>query len=167
MQVDGVRNGRSSPGRTQAALSGGEGRVLPGLAKAKLFLKDMIHIGEDGSARRNHRLTKIMQLPPGDRRKAMYAFLRGDTPFCLPAGRVGQLLPWNPLEALPRSLQAAFHRALLHALLGFRSYITHNEAMSTFPQWMAAAAQTFGQWIESLVAQDFPTFCERSRVVSV
>ena len=32
-----------------------------GLAKAKLFLEDMIHTGY---AWRNHRLTKIMQLPP-------------------------------------------------------------------------------------------------------
>ena len=62
-----------------------------GPAKAKLFLEDMIQIGEDGYARRNHRLTKIMQLPPGDRRKATYAFLRGDTPFYPPAGRVRQL----------------------------------------------------------------------------
>ena len=51
-------------------------------AKAKLFLKDMIQIGEDHYARRNRRLTKIMQLPPGGRRKASYAFQRGDTPFC-------------------------------------------------------------------------------------
>ena len=39
MQVDGVLNGTSSPGRTQAALRGGESR---GPAKAKLFLEDMI-----------------------------------------------------------------------------------------------------------------------------
>ena len=38
--------------------------------------------------------------------------------------------------------------------------------MSTFPQWMAAAAQTFGQWIESWVAQGFPTFRVRSHEVS-
>ena len=47
-----------------------------------------------------------------------------------------------------------------------RSYITHDEAMSTFPQWMAAAARAFGQWIESWVAQDYHTFRERSRTVS-
>ena len=57
-------------------------------AKAKLFLEDMIQIEEHGYTRRNHRLTKIMQLPPRDRRKAVYAFLRGDTPLCPPAGRV-------------------------------------------------------------------------------
>ena len=69
-----------------------------GPAKARLFLEDMIHIGENGYARRNHRLTKIMQLPPGDRRKATYAFLRSDTPFCPPASRVRQLPPWNPFD---------------------------------------------------------------------
>ena len=41
-----------------------------GPAKAKLFLEDMIQIGEDGYARRNHRLTQIMQLPMRDQRKA-------------------------------------------------------------------------------------------------
>ena len=35
-----------------------------GLVKAKLFLEDMILLGEDGCARRNRRLTRIMQLPP-------------------------------------------------------------------------------------------------------
>ena len=99
----------------------------------------MIEIGADGYARRNHRLTKIMQQLPGDRRKATYAFLRGGAPFCLPAGRVRQLPPWKPFDGLLGSLQA-FQRAPLHALLVSRWYITHNEAMSTFPQWMAAAA---------------------------
>ena len=79
-----------------------------GPAKAQLFLEDMIQIGEDGYARRNHRLTKIMQLPPGDRRKATYAFLRGDTSFCPPAGRVRQLPPWSPFETLSMASQAAF-----------------------------------------------------------
>ena len=37
----------------------------------------------------------------------------------------------------------------MHVLLVSRSYIMHDEAMSPFPQWMAAAAQAFGQWIES------------------
>ena len=73
-----------------------------------MFLEDMIKIGEDGYARRNHRLTKIMQLPSGDRRKATYAVLRGDTPICPPAARVRQLPPWNPFEGLPGSLRAAF-----------------------------------------------------------
>ena len=59
-----------------------------GPAKAKLFVEDMIQIGEDVYARRNHQLTQIMRLPMQDRRRAVYAFLRGDTPFCPPAGRV-------------------------------------------------------------------------------
>ena len=46
-----------------------------GPPKAKLTLDDMIQIGEDAYARRNHRLNKIMQLPPGDQRKATYPFL--------------------------------------------------------------------------------------------
>ena len=35
-----------------------------GPAKAKLFVEDMVQVGEDVSARRNHRLTQIMQLCP-------------------------------------------------------------------------------------------------------
>ena len=60
----------------------------PHAGKAKLFVEDTIQIGEDVYARRNHRLTRIMQLPMRDRRKVVYAFLRGDTPFCPPVGRV-------------------------------------------------------------------------------
>ena len=137
-----------------------------GPAKAKLFFENMIQIGKDGYTRRNHRLTKIMQPPPRDRRNAVYAFVRGDTPFCPPAGRVRQLPPWNPFNGLLSTLQAAFQRAPLHALLVSTSYITHVEAMSTFPHWMAAAAQAFSHWIESWVAQEFPAFRERSHTVS-
>ena len=86
-------------------------------------------------------------------------------PFCPPVGRVRQLPPWNPFDGLRSSLQTAFQRAL-HALLVSRSYITHNKAMSTFPRWMAAAAQAFSEWIESRVAQDVPTFWARSCEVS-
>ena len=39
--------------------------------------------------------------------------------------------------------------------------------MSTFPQWMATAAQAFSAWIESWVAQYFATFRARFREVSV
>ena len=106
------------------------------LAKAKLSLEGVIQIGEDGDARRNHRLTKIMQLSPEDRRKAMYALLRDDTPFCPPGGRLRELLPWNPFDGLPGSLQAAFHRAPLHALMVSRPYITQSEATFTFPHRM-------------------------------
>ena len=76
-----------------------------------------MQIGEDGHAWRNHRLTKIMQPPLRDRRKAAYAFLRGDTPFCPPAPRVRPLLLWNPFDGLPGSLHAAFQRLQPHALL--------------------------------------------------
>ena len=154
------------PGELKRLFAAVKAASPQGPEKAKLFLEDMIQIGEDGYARRNHRLTKIMQLPLRDRRKAAYAFLRGDTPFCPPAGRVRQLPLLNPFDGLPGSLQAAFLRAPLHALLVPRSYITHAEAMSTFPLWMAAAAQAFSQWIESWAAQDFPAFWERSRTVS-
>ena len=74
--------------------------------------------------------------------------------------------PWNPYDGLPSNLQATFQRAPLHALLVSRSYITYDEAMSTFPQWMAAVAQAFSEWVKSWIAQDCPTFRERSRTVS-
>ena len=73
-----------------------------GPAKGKLFVEDMVQIGEDVYARRNHRLTQIMQLPMQDPRRAVYAFLRGDTPFCPPARgesngvRRGTRLPASP-----------------------------------------------------------------------
>ena len=54
--------------------------------------------------------------------------------------------------ALPGNLHVTFQRAPLHTLLVSKSYITHNQAMSTFPQWMTAVAQTFGQWIQSWLA---------------
>ena len=137
-----------------------------GLGKAELFVEDVVQVGEDVYARRNHRLTQIMQLPMQDRRRAEYAFLRGDTPFCLPAGRVQRRPPWNPFNGLPSELQATFQRAPLHALLVSRSYIEHEEAMSLFPCRMAVVAQAFSQWIGSWMAWDFPAFREWSRVVS-
>ena len=137
-----------------------------GPAKANLFVEDMIQIGEDVYARRHHWLTQIMQLPMQDRRKAVYAFLRGDTPFCPAAGRVQQQPPCNPFDGLTGNLQATFQRAPLNALLVSRSYITYEEAMSSFPHWMAAVAQAFSQWIESWMVRDYPAFRERSRMVS-
>ena len=59
-----------------------------------------------------------------------------------------------------------FESAPLHALLVSRSYITHDEAISTFLRWMAAAAQAFGQWIKLWVAQYYHALRERSRTVS-
>ena len=137
-----------------------------GRAKAKLFVEDMIQIGEDVYARRNHRVTQTMQQPMQDRRRAVYAFLQGDTPFCPPAGRVRRHPPWNPFDGLPDDLQATFQRPPLHALLVPRSYIAHEEAMSSFPHWMAAVAQAFNHWIESWMTRDYPAFRERSRMVS-
>ena len=137
-----------------------------GPAKARLFVEDMVQIGEDVYARRNHRLTQIMQLPMQDRRRAVYAFLRGDTPFCPPARRIQQRPPWNPFAGLGGDLRATFQRAPLHALLVPRSCIPHEEAMSLFPHWMAAVAQAFNLWIGSWVARDTTTFREWSRVVS-
>ena len=91
-----------------------------GSAKAKLFMKDMIQIVEEVYARRNHRLTHFMQLPMQDRRRAAYTFLRGDTPFCPPAGRVRQQPPRNPYDGLPGNLQATFQRAPLQCVVGIR-----------------------------------------------
>ena len=96
----------------------------------------------------------------------MYAFLRGDTPFCPRAGRVRRHPPRNPFDGLPSDLQATFQRAPLHALLVPRSYIAHEEALSLFPHWMAAVAQAFSQWIGSWMTRDFPALREWSRVVS-
>ena len=137
-----------------------------GPAKAKLFVEDMIQAGEDVYARKNHQFTQIMQPPMQDRRRAAYAFLRGDTPFCPPARRVQRHPLWNLFDGLPDNLQATFQRAPLHALLVPRLYIAHEEAMSWFPHWMAAVAQAFSQWIEFLMTRDYPAFRERSRMVS-
>ena len=137
-----------------------------GPAKAKLFVEDMVQVGEDVYARRNHLLTQIMQLPMQDRRRAVYAFLRGDTPFCPPAGRVWRHPPWNPFDGLPNDMQAAFQRAPLHALWVPRWYIANEEAMSSFPHWMAAVARAFSQWIRSWLTRDYRAFQEWSRVVS-
>ena len=126
----------------------------------------MVQVGDNVYARGNHRLAQIMQLPMQDQRRAVYAFLRGDTPFCPPAGRIQQRQPWNLFAGLPSDLQATFQRAPLHALLVPGSYIAHEEAMSLFPHWMAAVAQAFSQWIGSWVARDIPAFREWSRVVS-
>ena len=104
-----------------------------GPAKAKLFMEDMVQVGEDVYARRNHRLSLIMQLPMQDRRRAVYAFLRGDTPFCPPAGRIQRRPPWNPFAGLPGDLQSTFQRAPLHALLVPRSYIAHEESHVLVP----------------------------------
>ena len=96
----------------------------------------------------------------------MYTFLRGDTFFCPSAGWVGQHPPWNLFYGLPNDLQATFQQAPLPALLVPRSYIAQEEAMSSFPHWMAVVAQAFSQWIGSWMAQDYPAFREWSRVVS-
>ena len=137
-----------------------------GPAKAKVCVENMVEVREDVYARRNHLLTQVLQLSMQDRRRAVYAFLRGDTPFCPPAGRVRQHPPWNTFEGLTNDLQATFQRAPLHALLLPRSYIAQEEAFSLFPHWMAAVVQAFSQWIGSWMARDYPAFRECSRVVS-
>ena len=75
MQVDKVLMARVVPGELKWLFATVRAASSRGPVKAKLSLEDMIQIGEDGYARRNRRLTSIMQLPPGDRRKATYAFL--------------------------------------------------------------------------------------------
>ena len=76
------------PGDLKRQFAAVRAASFQGPAKAKLFVEDMVQVGEDVYARKNHWLTQIMQLPMKDRRRAMYVFLRGDTPFCPPAGRV-------------------------------------------------------------------------------
>ena len=90
-------------------------------------------------------------MPLADRRSATYLFLRGDTLLCPPADKVWQLPPWILFNGLPGDLQPAFQQEAPHALLVSRSYIRCAKAMSTFPQWMAAAAQAFSAWLESWV----------------
>ena len=154
------------PGDLKRLFAAVRAALCQGPAKAKVFVEDMVQFGEDVYARRNHWLTQIMELPMQDRRRAVYAFLRGDTPFCPPAGRVRRHPPWNPFDGLPNDLQATFQRAPLHALLVPRSYIAHEEAMSSFPHWMAVVAQAFSHWIASWMTRDYPAFREWSRVVS-
>ena len=68
--------------------------------------------------------------------------------------------------ASPMTGRATFQRAPLHVLLVPRSYIAHEEAMSSFPHCMAAVARAFSQWIGSWMTRDYPAFREWSRVVS-
>ena len=108
MQVNGVLDGKNGPKWRQAALRDGAGCLIEGTGKGQAVLEDMSLLGEDGCAQRNHRLIRIMQLPPEDRRGATYSFLRGDTPLCLRAGRVRQPSPWKPFDGLMGDLHAAF-----------------------------------------------------------
>ena len=153
------------PGDLKRLFAAVRAALSRGPAKARLFVEDMVQIAEDVYACRNHRLAQIMQLPMQDRRRAVYAFLRGDTPFCPPAGRIQRRPPWNLFAGLPGNLRATFQRAPLHALLVPRSCIAHEDAMSLFPHWVAAVAQAFSQWIGSWVARDITAFREWSRIV--
>ena len=166
LQMDGIPDGGCRPRGPEAAFAAVRAAASRGPAKTKLFVEDMVQVAEDVYARTNHRLTQIMQLPMQDRRRAVYAFVRGDTPFCPPAGRVRRHPPRNPFDGLPIDVQVILQRAPLHALLVPRSYIAHEEAMSSFPHWMAAVAQAFSQWIGSWMTGDYAAFREWSRVVS-
>ena len=140
-----------------------------GPAKARLFVEDMVQIGEDVYARRSHRLTQIMQLPMQNRRRAVYAFLRGDTPFCPPAGRIQRRPPWNPFAGLPGDLRATFQRAPLHPLLVSGSCIAHEEAMSLFltgwRRWRrpSASGSVPGWHVTSRHSGSGPAWCRRNR----
>ena len=131
------------PGDLKRLFAAVRAALSQGPAKDRLFVEDMVQIGEDVYARRNHRLTQIMQLPMQDQRRAGYAFRRGDTPSCLPAGGIQPRPPRNQFAGLPGNLRATFQRAPLHTLLVPRSCIPHEETMSLFPHWMAAVAQAF------------------------
>ena len=52
-----------------------------GPARAHLFLEDLVLLGEGAYGRLNHQVGGIMRLSPGDRRRAVYSFPRGDAPF--------------------------------------------------------------------------------------
>ena len=85
-----------------------------GPAKAKLFAEDMVQVGEDVYACRNHRLTQIMQLPMQDRRRAVYVFLRGDTPFCRQQGGSNGIRRGTRSTASPTTSRRPFrgHRCM-------------------------------------------------------
>ena len=127
-------------------------------AKAKLFLEDMIPVGEDGYSRRNDHFMGSMQLPQGDRRRATYSFPRRDTPFCRSAGRYTHLPPWTTFDELPGDLLTAFQQGVSHALKVSRSAFRYDEAMLTFLKWMAAAALDFHVCLKSWMSRDYSTF---------
>ena len=76
-----------------------------GSAKSKLLMQDMIQIGEDAYARRNHRRTQIMQLPIQDRRNAVDVFLYLSAGTESPAAAAMKPVRWplrQPAGGLPR-----------------------------------------------------------------
>ena len=85
-----------------------------GPAKAKLFVEVIVQVGEDVYARRSHRLTQIMQLPMQDQRRAVYGFLRGDTPFSPPAGGSDGIRHGTRSTASPTTCRRLFrgHRCM-------------------------------------------------------
>ena len=60
----------------------------PGPAKATVFLEDMTLLVEDVCSQRNHCPSTIIQLLPGDQRRATFSFLRQDISLWPLAGRV-------------------------------------------------------------------------------
>ena len=89
-----------------------------GSAKAKLFMEDMIHIGEYVYARRNHRLTEIMQLPMQDRRRAVYAPLRGDTPVLSAGGESPTAAAVERVRWPPRQLAGGLSKGTASCVVG-------------------------------------------------
>ena len=82
---------RFVPGELHQLFAVERGTLPRGPARAKLFLDNMMLLGEGMYACGNGRLAGIMQPPPGDPRRVAYCFLRGDMPLCPPAGTSGQL----------------------------------------------------------------------------
>ena len=66
LQVDGIRDGGCHPRGPERQFAAVRAASSRGPAKAKLFVEDMVQVGEDVYARKNHRLTQIMQLPMQD-----------------------------------------------------------------------------------------------------
>ena len=69
-----ILDGRGGPPGLEAPLCCLEAASSRGPMRARLFLEDMVQLGEEGYARRNHRVTRIMQLPPGNRQRAVCSF---------------------------------------------------------------------------------------------
>ena len=149
LQVDEIPDGWCRPRGPEAAVRGSAGGVIPGPCEGQALCGGhgsdwgRCVCPQEPSAHPDHAAADARS------KEGSYAFLRGDTPFCQPAGRVRRHPPWNLIDGLPNDLQTTFQRAPLHALLVPRSCIAHEVAMSSFPHWMAAVAQAFSQWVGS------------------
>ena len=133
LRVDGVPDGGCRPRGLETALRNSAGGVILGPREGQALRGG--HDPDWGRCVRPEEPSAHLHHATTDARskESRVRIPAGGTPFCPPAGRVQQQPPWNPLDGLPGNLQATFQRAPLHALLVSRSYITYEEAMTSFP----------------------------------